>query len=430
MNSGELIPIKKLFDFEKGQLQSSKNTEGQYTFITAAQEWKTHESFTHDCEALIFAAAASGSLGRTHYYNGKFIASDLCFVLTPKEKYKNLIDTKFYHTIFNSLRDNIVKQTSTGTSKVSINKTNFGNYEIPLFDIDHQNSIKEKLEFVQPKKSTIDEELQTQLELINKLRSSILSDAVSGKLVPQDPNDESAEVLLEKIQAEKEKLIKEGKIKKQKPLSPISEDEIPYKLPDGWVWCRFGDICKYITSGSTPSKVHFTDNEEIPYLKVYNIVNQKINFEYKPQFIKQDIHNTKLKRSILETDDLIMNIVGPPLGKTALIPDKYNEWNCNQAIAVFKTVDKTLNVYLHLYLSEGSFLNQINLIGTAGQDNISITKSNNILVPLPPLEEQKRIVEKVEKLMATCDALELEVQNSKTKTKKLMQSVLKEAFEN
>ncbi len=127
-----------MFDFEKGQLQSSKNTEGQYTFITAAQEWKTHESFTHDCEALIFAAAASGSLGRTHYYNGKFIASDLCFVLTPKEKYKNLIDIKFYHTIFNSLKEDIVKQTSTGTSKVSINKTNFGNYEIPLFDIDHQ----------------------------------------------------------------------------------------------------------------------------------------------------------------------------------------------------------------------------------------------------------------------------------------------------
>jgi type I restriction enzyme S subunit len=335
-----------------------------------------------------------------------------------------------YYLQTNHFQEQLQALNASGSAQKSIHEKVLLQLNILLPDIEEQKSIVDEIKSVENKQSKVLEELQTQSELINKLRSSILSDAVSGKLVPQDPNDESAEVLLEKIKAEKEKLIKEGKIKKQKPLPPISKDEIPYELPDGWVWCRFGDICKYITSGSTPSKVHFTDNEEIPYLKVYNIVNQKINFEYKPQFIKQDIHNTKLKRSILETDDLIMNIVGPPLGKTALIPNKYNEWNCNQAIAVFKTVDKTLNVYLHLYLSEGSFLNQINLIGTAGQDNISITKSNNILVPLPPLEEQKRIVEKVEKLMATCDALELEVQNSKTKTEKLMQSVLKEAFEN
>ena len=96
-----LKKINQLFNFEKGVLQSSKCIEGEYNFITAAADWKTHNEYSHDCEALIFAAAASGSLGRTHYVNGKFISSDLCFILTPKEPEKLPVDLKFYHIIFN-----------------------------------------------------------------------------------------------------------------------------------------------------------------------------------------------------------------------------------------------------------------------------------------------------------------------------------------
>ena len=93
----EWKPIKELFDFEKGTLQSSKCTLGKYTFITAAENWKTHSDYTHDCEALIFAMAASGSLGRTHYVKGKFISSDLCFILTPKKALK--LDLIFYYRL-------------------------------------------------------------------------------------------------------------------------------------------------------------------------------------------------------------------------------------------------------------------------------------------------------------------------------------------
>jgi len=128
---GEWKTIEDLFDFEKGTLQSSKCTPGKYTFITAAEEWKTHESYTHDCEALVFAMAASGSLGRTHYVNGKFISSDLCFILTPKKELK--LDLLFYYRLFNFLRRDIVKKTATGTSKLAINQTNFGAYRLPFF---------------------------------------------------------------------------------------------------------------------------------------------------------------------------------------------------------------------------------------------------------------------------------------------------------
>src|SRR5665647_2024845 len=102
-----LMRIKDLFHFEKGSLQSLKAIPGGYNFITASADWKTHNEFTHNCEALIFAAAASGSLGRTHYVNGKFISSDLCFILTPKDEEKYPIDLKFYHLIFNAFKDEI-----------------------------------------------------------------------------------------------------------------------------------------------------------------------------------------------------------------------------------------------------------------------------------------------------------------------------------
>ena len=423
---GNLKPIKELFDFEKGQLQSSKNTEGDYIFITAAKEWKTHESFTHDCEALVFAAAASGSLGRTHYYKGEFIASDLCFVLTPKEKYKDLIDLKFYHTIFNDLKEDIVKKTSTGTSKVSINRTNFGAYEIPFFDKEHQETVRKKLENVHPIKTKLSTELQIQSELINKLRSSILSDAVSGKLIPQDPNDESAEFLLEKIKAEKEKLIKEGKIKKQKPLPPISEDEIPYELPNGWVWCRLDDICKLITDGAHHTPTYLESG--IPFLSVKDVSSGKIDFS-NTRYISSKEHEELKKRCNPEINDILLTKVGTT--GIAVKIDTEKEFSIFVSIALLKTFPVIINSdYLEIMINSPIVKQQSddNTQGI-GNKNLVLRLIKNFIVPLPPLEEQKRIVEKVEKLMATCDALELEVQNSKIETEKLMQSVLKEAFE-
>lgn len=247
---------------------------------------------------------------------------------------------------------------------------------------------------------------------VKKLRELILELAVRGKLVPQDPSDEPASVLLERIAEEKAQLVNKKKLKKQKELPAISDDELPYSIPKNWVWCRLDDICLGITSGSTPPKSNFNESEGIPYLKVYNIRDQKVDFDYKPQFVDLECHATKLKRSSLYPGDVIMNIVGPPLGKVAIIPNDYLEWNCNQAITFFRPIEPSLNTYIYTYLRAGTFLRSIDLIGTAGQDNISVTKSRSILLPTPPLEEQHRIVAKVDELMTLCDQLEQQTEAS------------------
>ena len=239
------------------------------------------------------------------------------------------------------------------------------------------------------------------------LRQKILDLAIHGKLVPQDPNDEPASVLLERIRAEKERLIKEGKIKKGKKSAKTSDKpHYPFELPKGWVWCKLDDIA-YVASGSTPEKSSFVP-KGIPYIKMYNLRNQKIDFEYKPQYITAEIHNGKLQRSRTEVGDLIMNIVGPPLGKLAIIPPSLPQANFNQAAVLIRPYlhKDNINVYLKAYLEEMSEINSISTKGSAGQVNISLTQSQNMRIPLPPLPEIERIIKNLKYWLSFVDNIE------------------------
>ena len=241
------------------------------------------------------------------------------------------------------------------------------------------------------------------------LRQKILDLAIHGKLVPQDPNDEPASVLLERIKAEKARLIKEGKIKRSKKSAKSSDtphyENVPFELPNSWVWCRLEDIA-YVASGSTPDKTCFVENG-VPYIKMYNLRNQKIDFAYHPQYITEEVHNGKLQRSRTEVGDLIMNIVGPPLGKLAIIPTTLPQANFNQAAVLIRPYKfkEVLVSYLKVYLEEMSEINSIATRGSAGQVNISLTQSQNMRIPIPPLNEVRRIIEEVSKYDILIDSL-------------------------
>jgi len=162
LNNIQNLKIGLLFKIEKGDLQSLKNEPGDYDFITASQEWKKHKTFSHDCEALIFAMGASGSLGRTHYVNGKFISSDLCFILTPKDEYKGKINLKFYHIYFTLIRDKIVSSLAKGAAKKAINKKDFSKYEVIFVGKEDQDMVVERLGRV----ISLSEQLEGCLEVI------------------------------------------------------------------------------------------------------------------------------------------------------------------------------------------------------------------------------------------------------------------------
>ena len=182
-------------------------------------------------------------------------------------------------------------------------------------------------------------------------------------------------------------------------------ENVPFELPNSWVWCRLEDIA-YVASGSTPDKTCFVENG-VPYIKMYNLRNQKIDFAYHPQYITEEVHNGKLQRSRTEVGDLIMNIVGPPLGKLAIIPTTLPQANFNQAAILIRPYKfkEVLVSYLKVYLEEMSEINSIATRGSAGQVNISLTQSQNMRIPIPPLNEVRRIIEEVSKYDILIDSL-------------------------
>lgn len=151
LSNCDMVAMNLLFNIEKGCLQSSKYQEGNYNFITAASEWKTNNYYDHECEALIYAVGAEGSLGRVHYVNDKFIASDLCFILTAKAP----ISYKLYKTIFMENREKMVEELKSGTSKKSINYKSFSKYLIPHISFEKQLELTKVFEKINLVENTI-----------------------------------------------------------------------------------------------------------------------------------------------------------------------------------------------------------------------------------------------------------------------------------
>ena len=417
------VPIKELFHFEKGRLQSSKCTPGQYDFITAASEWKNHNSFSHECEALVFAAAASGSLGRIHYVNGKFISSDLCFILTTKNPEKYPIDLKFYHLIFQAFKEEIVRNTKSGTSKEAIGLTVFGKYKLPYFNINKQQKAKDQ--FVSTQKSTLglDFELTHQLNLVKKLRQAFLREAMQGKLVPQDTKEEPSSVLLEEIKSEKERLVQEKKIKKQKPLPPIAENEIPFEIPGSWSWCRLFEVTNFIDyRGKTPRKIE----KGVKLITAKNV--KKGYFSTEPEeFISEKDQIEFMTRGIPNKGDILFTTEAP-LGNACLL--EYEDlFALAQRIITIQPISFD-NKYLLFLILSSCFQDQlVSKQSGATAKGIKSSRLKELLIPLPPLVEQQQIVTKLDEVMRYCDKLEASIKESQSQNELLLQQVLREALE-
>lgn len=140
----KLIKITDLFNIEDGKLASDKSEDGDFDFITGAEDWKKHSEYSHDKEALVYVVSAAGSLGRSHYVNGKFIASNLCLILTPKNEKEYPINLQFYNSYFNNLRKKIVSDLADGTSKLTIRKEDFKNYYVEYIDKNKQDNFVNK----------------------------------------------------------------------------------------------------------------------------------------------------------------------------------------------------------------------------------------------------------------------------------------------
>ena len=262
-----------------------------------------------------------------------------------------------------------------------------------------------------------------------QLRQAILQLAVQGQLVPQDPNDESAQTLVGRIEKRKSELIRQSLIPKQSALPPVQDDKLPFRIPIGWRWIRLESVCEIITKGSSPTwqGVQYVGADDgVLFVTSENVGNYVLRKMDEPKYVERKFNEME-PRSILQRDDLLVNLVGGSIGRSAIF-DRDDVANINQAVGIIRLVRGDIAIdrwYLLHYLNSPCSLQIMfaEQVETA-RANLSLTNMKHFLVPLPPLSEQKRIVSKVTELLSLCDALEAKLTQAESASTQLLSAAV------
>ncbi|MBJ2229541.1 restriction endonuclease subunit S [Pseudomonas simiae] len=319
--------------------------------------------------------------------------------------------------VYYFLKSSTAQQSLRSSASQTVNIANISvaaleNLLLPLAPLTEQTRIAAKLDELLAQVDTLKARIDGIPALLKRFRQSVLAAAVSGRLTEEwrshsvcsEPNNQ--------------------------PTPHHSETSDP--LPTGWVTKTASETCGFITKGTTPPKEKMTAGHgDVPYIKVYNLTfTGVLNFSIDPTFVDNNTHTIDLKRSIVRPGDVLMNIVGPPLGKVSIVPASYPEWNINQAIARFTASDGVSPGYLALCLRSDSVLSYAisRAKATAGQFNLTLEICRELPIPLPPTLEQTEIVRRVEQLFAFAEQIEARVKAAQTRIDHLTQSVLAKAF--
>jgi type I restriction enzyme S subunit len=259
---------------------------------------------------------------------------------------------------------------------------------------------------------------------IEQLKQTILQLAVMGKLVPQNPNDEPASVLLEKIAKEKAQLNADKKIKKQKSLPEITDEEKPFELPKGWEWSRLGTICRKVTDGAHNPPPN--TGKGYPMLSCKEVNFGKIDFSLASRFVDQAGFDKEDKRTAISAGDILLNIVAS-IGRSAVVPENSPKFVLQRNVAVLDSMLSPYFLTRHLISPICLDYYTEHAKGTA-QQVIYLGKLSIMLLAIPPLAEQHRIVAKVDELMALCDQLKARLADAQTTQLHLADAVVENAL--
>ena len=237
-----------------------------------------------------------------------------------------------------------------------------------------------------------------------ELKSSILQLAIQGKLVEQRPEEGTGEELYQQIQAEKKRLIQEGKIKKEKSLPEIAEDEVPFEIPEGWKWVRLGDVASVLGGKRIPAgRTLTTENTGYKYIRVSDMKNGSVSID-SLLYVPSDIYPS-ISRYIINKEDVYITVAGT-IGRVGKIPQQIDGSNLteNADRLVFQFLDQDWLIRC----LESQLIQQqiIDATTKVGQPKLAIKRIQELLLPLPPVAEQKRIVAKIEELLPYLDRYE------------------------
>lgn len=409
-------PLKSNPEFwEDGNIPwfTIEDVHRQGRFISSTEKFITRKALSKNTERIVPAdtvlLCCTASVGEYAYTKIPLTTNQQFNAFVLKKHYKNAVYPLYVFEYAKTLKGSLIDQAGKTTFNfVSVGK--LSNMLIPLPPFAEQKRIVAKIEELLP---YIDryEQAWSKLEKFNKrfpvdMQKSILQTAIQGKLVSQLPEEGTGEELFQQIQAEKQALIKAGKIRKEKPLPEITEDEIPFDIPESWKWVRLSQLFSVLNGDrgkNYPAKSTLS-HEGIPFISALNLDGKSV-IEDDNLLCLSEQQYEKLGNGKLIRDDIVVCIRGS-LGKHGRYPFDKGAIASSLVILRAFTNDDVLAEFLMMYLDTPLFFSEIRRYdnGTA-QPNLAAKSLEQFLVPLPPLAEQKRIVEKLEQLLPLCERL-------------------------
>lgn len=425
--SWQKVKLGELCVMEKGNIGITKAIAGEYPLVVTSENRKSHNEYQFDDEAVIIPLVSSTghghkSLKRIHYQEGKFAVGSILCAVIPKDK--SILNAHYLYRYLDLNKENELVARMKGMANVTLPMKEIANIEIPLPDIETQFQFVEKINSIEAIKDDLVAEQETQLTHLRLLRKQILSDAMQGKLdVPRIVGESGAD-LLASIHAEKAKTTN-----KAKPLPEIKMDDIPFTIPEHWVWCRLGDVCDFI-SGNNFNSADFKKGEGAKCIK---ITNAGVGEIIETDDVLPATFLEKYKSYLVFENDLVLALTRPYISdglKISKCPNSYHKSLLNQRVAVIRPHKNIESSYIYRFLSSDYVLRlyKAQFDGKSQQPNLKKEDVTGLMLPLPPTSEQEAILHKIDSLMTHCDELETSIRQNQTYTQMLYQTALREAL--
>lgn len=430
------------------RIQNLNNPNAHYNFFSGEIAEKYHVHYGD----LLYAWSAS--LDTFIWKGEEAFLNQHIFNVKP---YAN-ISKLFIFYLLKFVSSDILSQTH-GSGMVHITKGKFDDIPVSLPPLNEQNRIVAKIEALFSEIDNGIDSLSKAKFQLEQYRQSLLKSAFEGKLTEQWRADyeknngkplPTVDELLKQIQDARQahydqqlaewelavKAWKENGKEGKKPVKPKYLEKLETlladNLPENWLSINASYICDFITKGTTPAKPNlYNEKGDIPFIKVYNLTKTgKLDFTINPTFTDIETHNNFLARSKVFPNDILMNIVGPPLGKVSIVPDDYPEWNINQAIVIFRPLF-LLPKYLKSYLLSDFTIKDMEKQGktTAGQFNLTLEICRNVPIPICSKEEQNYLNDALEARLSEIDKNISEIITQLKKAEILKSAILQKAFQ-
>jgi type I restriction enzyme S subunit len=428
--SWQKVKLGDLCIIEKGKTGIQKAISGEFPLVVTAEERKSHNEYQFDDEAVIIPLVSGtghghASIKRLHFQSGKFALGSILCAVIPKDK--SILNAEYLFRFLNLNKERELVDRMKGMANVTLPIKEIAKIEIPLPTLEEQIEFVEKYSLLETDSEDIYSELAHQLFLIKQLRQSFLREAMQGKLVKSTNIEETGQLLLAKIKATKAKLTAEKKLKKEKELPQITEEEIPFEIPEHWAWCKLGETGQLKRGKSK----HRPRNDEslfvkgnTPFIQTGDVARSKTN-GYIINTINGYYNDFGLAQSEIQKKGTLCITIAANiaecgfLGFDACTPD---------SIVNYISINKIIEKYVFYYLIDAK--DEIEKYAPAtAQKNINLGILNDLKLPLPPLHEQEQIVVNLEELMAFCDGLEQSIKESQGYNEMLLQQVLREALQ-